>query len=92
VRSVFNDEKKLSIAALSQTLPDRLGIVSDFDDCSRDFFSGFSKLLDPLLRDSVARKVDSTSVWLRQMNQLHHGGLVVHEQGEQNNNRKRNSK
>ena len=24
VRSVFNDEKKLSIAALSQTLPDRL--------------------------------------------------------------------
>jgi hypothetical protein len=24
VRSVFNDEKKLSIAALSQTLPERL--------------------------------------------------------------------
>jgi len=24
VRSIFNDEKKLSIAALSQTLPDRL--------------------------------------------------------------------
>jgi hypothetical protein len=24
VRSVFNDEKKFSIAALSQTLPDRL--------------------------------------------------------------------
>jgi hypothetical protein len=24
MRSVFNDEKKLSIAALSQTLPDRL--------------------------------------------------------------------
>jgi hypothetical protein len=24
VRSVFNDEKKLSMAALSQTLPDRL--------------------------------------------------------------------
>jgi hypothetical protein len=24
VRSAFNDEKKLSIAALSQTLPDRL--------------------------------------------------------------------
>jgi hypothetical protein len=28
VRSVFNEEKKLSIAALSQTLPDRLGFLA----------------------------------------------------------------
>ena len=59
-----------------------LSIVSNFRDCSCDFFFAFLKLLDPLLRDFGVRKIDSTSVGLGRTDQRRHGLRVVREQGE----------
>jgi hypothetical protein len=48
VRSVLSDEKKLSIAALSQTLQDRLKVSSSFSEAG------------PFVR-AIAKAISSTS-------------------------------
>ena len=76
VRSSF-----ITVLALSPTLEIAAAISSLL----------FPSFLTPLLGYFVVRKIDSTSVGLRRSNLLRHGCLVVHEQGDQNDNRYRNS-
>jgi hypothetical protein len=81
--------QKLIVWPIAKFFHYRFSIVSDFRDCSFNFFFSFSKLLDPMLRDSVVRKIDPTSVGLASTHWNRHSNLVMHEQREQNDKRQR---